>query len=61
MANLKKKRGAPFKEVKADIVVRFMVTAEFDAVIEGLVKRTGLSRSGVIRDAIRLFDKHAAK
>ena len=52
MANLKKKRGAPFKEVKADIVVRFMATAEFNEKLVALADQMGVTKSDVIRMAV---------
>lgn len=52
MDTLKKKRGAPFKEVKADITVKFMATAEFNEKLVALADKMGVTRSDVIRLAV---------
>ena len=52
MDTLKKKRGAPFKAVKADITVKFMATAEFNEKLVSLADQMGVTRSDVIRLAV---------
>ena len=52
MDTLKKKRGAPFKAVKADITVKFMATAEFNEKLVALADQMGVTRSDVIRMAV---------